>query len=173
MFETKRRPFVGDEQALNFPCKRPNTKIKVERSPHIHSGARVLIDGTGYRILSVRANGPIEAGACFVRVARIEKPKRLQGKDLSTLKILQFLAQFDHSQWKSWWANLPDKDWGDWSIANQFPEINQSNEVVLLRKMSRLISKGYVNGCDCGCRGDFYITDEGRAKLKQLEQHCA
>lgn len=32
-------------------------------------------------------------------------------------------------------------------------------------KMRRLISRGLVDGCCCGCRGDFTLTDKGREYL--------
>lgn len=34
-----------------------------------------------------------------------------------------------------------------------------------LAKMGQLIRRGLVDGCFCGCRGDFYITDAGREFL--------
>lgn len=30
---------------------------------------------------------------------------------------------------------------------------------VLLAKLERLIEKGYVKGCTCGCRGDFEVVE--------------
>jgi hypothetical protein len=32
-------------------------------------------------------------------------------------------------------------------------------------KMASLIKRKLVNGCVCGCRGDFELTDKGRAHL--------
>jgi len=32
---------------------------------------------------------------------------------------------------------------------------------VVLAKMKHLISKGYISGCACGCRGDFELTERG------------
>lgn len=110
--------------------------------------------------------------AYCIRFKALPQPK-LQCKDLSTLTILKFLAQFNSMQWKIWWANTPTNDWGDRSIANQFPEINQQTEWVLYRKMERLVNKGYVGGCSCPCRGDYYITNKGLALLQQLEQENA
>lgn len=36
---------------------------------------------------------------------------------------------------------------------------------VALAKMRQLHKRGFVGGCDCGCRGDFEITDKGLAFL--------
>lgn len=38
-----------------------------------------------------------------------------------------------------------------------------------LRFMQAMQRKGLVGGCDCGCRGDYTITDLG---LKILEENC-
>jgi hypothetical protein len=139
------------------------------------SGTTVLFEGKERVVRSVsKASYQCTGGDVLVVRFKPLPVKRLQGKDLSTETILQFLAT--HSgpyKWTSWWANLPDKDWGDWSIANQFPAINRSNEVVLLRKMGRLIKKGYVAGCACGCRGDFYLLPKGAQRLQQLKESNA
>ncbi|SEL12515.1 hypothetical protein SAMN05216359_105285 [Roseateles sp. YR242] len=36
---------------------------------------------------------------------------------------------------------------------------------LVLAKMNMLIRRGLVDGCACGCRGDFQITERGRAML--------
>lgn len=36
---------------------------------------------------------------------------------------------------------------------------------VALAKAKRLIKRGLLNGCACGCRGDFELTDAGRELL--------
>lgn len=36
---------------------------------------------------------------------------------------------------------------------------------VVLAKMRRLIDRGLVDGCPCGCRGDYELTDAGRAMI--------
>jgi hypothetical protein len=35
-------------------------------------------------------------------------------------------------------------------------------------KASRLIGRGLLDGCDCGCRGDFVLTERGREYLAAL-----
>jgi hypothetical protein len=37
---------------------------------------------------------------------------------------------------------------------------------VILAKASALMRRGLLGGCDCGCRGDFELTDKGRAFLE-------
>ncbi|MEV4454465.1 hypothetical protein [Microbispora sp. NPDC049633] len=41
-----------------------------------------------------------------------------------------------------------------WDIEAAFPGVPRK---VLLAKARRLIRRGVLDGCDCGCRGDFYI----------------
>lgn len=36
---------------------------------------------------------------------------------------------------------------------------------VVLAKFRRVKHRGLADGCDCGCRGDFELTDAGRALL--------
>lgn len=38
----------------------------------------------------------------------------------------------------------------------------------ILARMHRLVERGLVSGCACGCRGDFEITDKGNAYLLAL-----
>lgn len=36
---------------------------------------------------------------------------------------------------------------------------------VIRAKMRRLIKRGFVDGCGCGCRGDFYVTTLGAQRF--------
>lgn len=37
-------------------------------------------------------------------------------------------------------------------------------EAVLLAKLRRLLARGLVTGCGCGCRGDWELTSKGRER---------
>jgi hypothetical protein len=37
-----------------------------------------------------------------------------------------------------------------------------------LAKMDKMIRKGLVTGCSCGCPGNFVITDQGRDEIAQF-----
>ena len=50
------------------------------------------------------------------------------------------------------------------SIRHAFPE--NVNDHIVLAKMTQIIKNGLLNGCTCGCRGDFEITEKGIAFLK-------
>lgn len=83
----------------------------------------------------------------------------MQCKDIPDIPILVFLKE--HPQWCTW---------GDW--AGNIPTVAKAMPLdtlgkLQLAKMRMLIRRGLVDGCDCGCRGDFVITDKG---LKFLEE---
>lgn len=58
------------------------------------------------------------------------------------------------------------------SIHNAFQEGSIPPTKVILAKMNKLIKQGLVGGCACGCRGDFFITDEGIKWLDRFENNA-
>lgn len=76
-------------------------------------------------------------------------------KDIPTLPILCFLAQhqLDFCTWVG-----PDRN----VRAAMPPDVPPK---LSLAKMGQLIRQGLVDGCACGCRGDFEITPKGLATL--------
>lgn len=52
-----------------------------------------------------------------------------------------------------------------WGIGQ---ELWEYPEAVLLRKLQHLDRAGLIDGCPCGCRGDFTITEKGRAALAEV-----
>ncbi len=54
------------------------------------------------------------------------------------------------------WVNRGDLDY----VMPMFPP------AVILSKASRLMGRGLMGGCDCGCRGDFELTELGREFLR-------
>lgn len=81
----------------------------------------------------------------------------IQCKDIPTLPILQLMASEPDHWW--YWFNT-----GEWSITRAMPD-NLPPKLVQA-KMRNLIIKGYVDGCPCGCRGDYELTNKGRALLE-------
>jgi hypothetical protein len=83
----------------------------------------------------------------------------MQCKDIPTLPILQFLARHP-------------KQWHNWYFKNEF-DVTQvmplgTPEKLVISKMRMMIFKKLVDGCPCGCRGDFVITAKGFARMPEL-----
>ncbi len=74
-------------------------------------------------------------------------------KDIPDKPILEFLLNN-----KGNWCNWHFEDEKD--VRNAMPN-NLASEKLILAKMKQLIKRGLVEGCACGCRGDFEITTKG------------
>ena len=79
----------------------------------------------------------------------------MQCKDIPDIPILEFLLKN-----KGHWCNWYFKD--QYDVRQAMPK-NIPHEKLILSKMRRLIKRGLVVGCNCGCRGDFEITEKRRA----------
>jgi hypothetical protein len=77
----------------------------------------------------------------------------VQCKDIPDELILQFLLKAKGNLC-SWY-----------SVRNALPACSYAPKKLILAKMSQLIKKGLINGCPCGCRGDFEITPKGEEYL--------
>lgn len=84
------------------------------------------------------------------------KNGRLQCKDIPDAPILKFLDRLN-GQWAGWWK------YSKHDVRTAMPRDLPDN--LVLAKMRRLIERGLVDGCACGCRGDFVITKRGRELL--------
>jgi hypothetical protein len=82
----------------------------------------------------------------------------MQCKDIPDRPILEFL-EARAGQWASWY----DPEWAENSVRHAMPPL--PNEKLALAKMRQLMKRGLVDGCSCGCRGDFVITAKGSAML--------
>lgn len=88
-----------------------------------------------------------------------------QCKDIPTQHILQFL--YDRKKKGSGWAFMfPIEISGEASIFNVMPVGTDYN--LALAKMRNMIYKGLIDGCACGCRGDFEIKERGTLRLYEL-----
>lgn len=84
----------------------------------------------------------------------------MQAKDIPELPVLQFLAKLPPNRSATWYGNaefMPET-----SVIAAMP--SGTPEKVALAKMRALIKRGFVDGCGCGCRGDFVITEKARAE---------
>jgi hypothetical protein len=89
---------------------------------------------------------------------------RMQCKDIPDAPILSLLANLPPYPGQiepRAWGNLYFDD--DASVTRAMPA--ETPPKVVLGKMRMLMRRGLVEGCGCGCRGDFELTDKGRAAL--------
>jgi hypothetical protein len=54
------------------------------------------------------------------------------------------------------------------SIGQAMPP--NTHEKIKIQKMAKLIKRGLVSGCGCGCRGDYEITKKG---IEWLSVSCS
>lgn len=85
-----------------------------------------------------------------------------QCKDIDNRSILEFAAhQTDvMHRWSLYFDGL-DLEQCPNNIKYAFPI--GTPEKLARAKLRKLVKSGYLTGCTCGCRGDFDITDKGRA----------
>ena len=77
----------------------------------------------------------------------------MQCKDIPTAPILDFINDYD-GLWCNWFADT------NRSVRIAMP--TGISDKLVLAKMRKLIRSGLVDGCACGCRGDFVLTNKGR-----------
>lgn len=82
----------------------------------------------------------------------------LQCKDIPDRPILEMLAK-NPTQWHNWC-------WTEWNVRDAMPPAIPPK--LAIAKMRMMIRRGVVDGCPCGCRGDFVITEKG---LFEISSH--
>lgn len=95
----------------------------------------------------------------------------MQCKDIPDLPILEFLdGDLGSIDLGNYIAKHNSANWfGDKfenSVTHAMPKGIASK--LVLAKMRVLIKRGFVDGCDCGCRGDFRLTEKGRCYLMSI-----
>ena len=89
--------------------------------------------------------------------------KRKQCKDIPDRPIIEFLYKLEQSA--TWYNPRP----GYPSVLEAMPR--DTPPKLALSKMEMLIRRGLVDGCSCGCRGGFIITEKGTLWLRaQVEK---
>lgn len=84
------------------------------------------------------------------------KGKAVQCKDIPDEPILRFLFSL-RGEWANWYFD------NERDVHRAMPP--GTPDKVVHAKMRKLIARGLVDGCDCGCRGDFVLTDKGREAI--------
>lgn len=90
----------------------------------------------------------------------------MQCKDIPTIPILSFVAKHGGIGC-NWFAT--DQFENERSVRHVMPPGLPDN--LVLAKMKKLISSGYISGCDCGCRGDYELTEKGFAELETYKDN--
>lgn len=87
------------------------------------------------------------------------KRNRLQCKDIPDGPILRFIGSHG-DRWCNWYFG------NDRDVHAAFPP--GVPDKLLLAKMAGLGNRGLVDGCFCGCRGDYVLTAKGREVIEGL-----
>lgn len=88
----------------------------------------------------------------------------VQAKDIPDVAILEIVARKTSTR-------MPDSS-HDYPFATMFdvePHFSDWPWKVVHAKVRALIRRGLLDGCDCGCRGDWSLTEKGRVFLAQAE----
>lgn len=88
--------------------------------------------------------------------------KRLQAKDLDDRLVLAAVHKLAMAPRPNAWGDPPYWVFA-WDLEKELGLENTGR--LLLAKCEALIKKKLLDGCPCGCRGDFELTRAGRALL--------
>lgn len=87
----------------------------------------------------------------------------MKASDITDLDLIRAVNEAAH---QAWWPNGPQPPpSGRWVCRWDLGHLGPDK--VVLAKARRLIRRGLMDGCDCGCRGDFVLTDAGRELLAE------
>ena len=89
-------------------------------------------------------------------------PPARQCKDIDTIALLERIWDINragHWAFRFWLDSGGNErcpfDGPDLLLGHSVPD------KLFLAKMRNLFAKGLVRGCDCGCRGDYVVTEKG------------
>lgn len=87
----------------------------------------------------------------------------MKASDIPDVQMLEIIATWNDSppEGRGAWCLI-------WDVAERLPGFP---EKVVLAKARQLIRRGLIDGCGCGCRGDFEITPVGREFLAALKPY--
>jgi len=78
----------------------------------------------------------------------------MQCNDVPDVPILEFVWTVNNSnRWANWYFG------DDADVHPAFPQ--DVPDKLVHAKMNRLIARGLLDGCTCGCRGDYVVTAKG------------
>lgn len=102
--------------------------------------------------------------------------RRRQCKDIPDVPILRFLASHGtpsdaRQEWTNWFSLQGDAEWDRYSVRLAMPAWVTGS--LALAKMRQMMQRGVVDGCNCGCRGDFVLTARGHDELLKRDPEYA
>lgn len=83
--------------------------------------------------------------------------------DIDTNTVLKFVKI--HGGIGCHWFEAEYVNMGPRSVRNCMP--SETPDKLVHAKMRKLISKGLIDGCPCGCRGDFELTEKGLERIEE------
>lgn len=88
---------------------------------------------------------------------RVRLPQAKDVPEDVILRVLRELPDRWHTQWLCHSATCDGA--ACWSLPCRAPELAVFPEKVLRAKLSAMMRRKLVDGCDCGCRGDWHIPE--------------
>lgn len=93
----------------------------------------------------------------------------MQCKDIPDRPVLEFLDGFPRGNYSTaTWFDAASGELFENSVQHGMPP--GVPRKLALAKMRGLIKRGLVDGCCCGCLGDFSLTPKGIAALAAMEK---
>jgi hypothetical protein len=94
----------------------------------------------------------------------------MRAADIPTAEVLARVAFWEDPA-RNWHIGASVRMIDGWNRDTDFSAyVPRWPEKVLRAKLSSLTRKGYIDGCNCGCRGDFVLTAKGRVRLAELTE---
>jgi len=91
---------------------------------------------------------------------RLVDGRRMQCKDIPDAVLLDAIRRTPGTSSANWRMR--------WDVQAEVEvAVGLVPENLFLAKMRRLLARGLVGGCDCGCRGDYHLPEECGDRL-----HC-
>lgn len=88
--------------------------------------------------------------------------KDIQAKHIQDMTLLEVVSDLMRASAASKFRPCDDEFlWTHtWDIQKRFPDVPRK---VIAAKLAALVKRKLLDGCTCGCRGDFVVTSHGRA----------
>lgn len=89
----------------------------------------------------------------------------MQAKDIPDVRMLTIVREEQQTRADNWDGGWPHAvlPWTHfWEVEERLPDIPPK---VIRAKAAKLIKRGLMTGCTCGCRGDLEVTALGMERI--------